>query len=155
MKRLIVIALAMLSIHSTYAEKLALVGAKIHTMSEQGVIEKGSVLVSDGNIVSVIEGTEVPSEYRVVDVSGKVISPGFIGALTSLGLVEVSSSSGVVDASIETSPITKTGAALDVSYGINPDSSLFEITRLEGMTAAATGMMGGISCLTGRVLSFL
>ena len=47
MKRLIVIALAMLSIHSTYAEKLALVGAKIHTMSEQGVIEKGSVLVSD------------------------------------------------------------------------------------------------------------
>ena len=78
MKRLIVIALAMLSIHSTYAENLALVGAKIHTMSEQGVIEKGSVLVSDGNIVSVIEGTEVPSEYRVVDVSGKVISPGFI-----------------------------------------------------------------------------
>lgn len=150
MKRLIVIALAMLSIHSTYAEKLALVGAKIHTMSEQGVIEKGSVLVSDGNIVSVIEGTEVPSEYRVVDVSGKVISPGFIGALTSLGLVEVSSSSGVVDASIETSPITKTGAALDVSYGINPDSSLFEITRLEGMTAAATGMMGGHFLFNGQ-----
>ena len=39
MKRLIVIALAMLSIHSTYAEKLALVGSKIHTMSEQGVME--------------------------------------------------------------------------------------------------------------------
>ncbi|NDW15109.1 amidohydrolase family protein [Alteromonas genovensis] len=138
MKKLIVLLAALTMTSYAHAENIAIVGGEVHTMTSQGVIENGTVLLSDGLIDSVLANGDVPDGYRVIDASGKVITPGFIGALTSLGLVEVSSSSGVVDASIEITPISKTGAALDVQYAINPDSSLIAITRLEGITSAAT-----------------
>ena len=140
MKKLIVLLAALTMTSYAHAENIAIVGGEVHTMTSQGVIENGTVLLSDGLIDSVLANGDVPDGYRVIDASGKVITPGFIGALTSLGLVEVSSSSGVVDASIEITPISKTGAALDVQYAINPDSSLIAITRLEGITSAATTM---------------
>lgn len=138
MKKLIVLLAALTMTSYAHAENIAIVGGEVHTMTSQGVIENGTVLLSDGLIDSVLANGDVPDGYRVIDASGKVITPGFIGALTSLGLVEVSSSSGVVDASIEITPISKTGAAFDVQYAINPDSSLIAITRLEGITSAAT-----------------
>ncbi|WP_334061477.1 amidohydrolase family protein [Alteromonas genovensis] len=140
MKKLIVLLAALTMTSYAHAENIAIVGGEVHTMTSQGVIENGTVLLSDGLINSVLANGDVPDGYRVIDASGKVVTPGFIGALTSLGLVEVSSSSGVVDASIELTTISKTGAAFDVQYAINPDSSLIAITRLEGITSAATTM---------------
>lgn len=140
MKKLIVLLATLTMTSYAYAENIAIVGGKVHTMTSQGVIENGTVLLSDGRIDAVLVEGEVPKGYRVIDAGGKVVTPGFIGSLTSLGLLEVSSSSGVVDASIEHSPISTTGAALDVKYAINPDSSLIAVTRLEGITSAATTM---------------
>jgi len=140
MKMLIILLAALTMTSYVHAENIAIVGGKVHTMTSQGVIENGTVLLSNGRINAVLANGDVPDGYRVIDASGKVVTPGFIGALTSLGLVEVSSSSGVVDASIEMTPISKTGAAFDVQYAINPDSSLIAITRLEGITSAATTM---------------
>ncbi len=74
---------------------------RIHTVSAAGIIYKGTVLIKDGRIQQVIEGTDVPSGYRTIDAEGKVITPGSIGAATSFGLVEVSSSAGTVDAQAE------------------------------------------------------
>ncbi len=139
--RKLTVLLASLSVMATaVADNYAIVGGKIHTMTSQGTIEGGSVLVSNGRIESISQNTTIPEGYQLIDATGKVVTPGFIGALTSLGLVEVSSSSGVVDASIEKTPVSNTGAALDVQYAINPDSSLLAITRLEGMTSAATAI---------------
>ncbi|BFT30823.1 amidohydrolase family protein [Alteromonas sp. D210916BOD_24] len=140
MRKLAVLIASLSVMTSAVADNYAIVGGKIHTMTPQGIIEGGSVLISDGRIESISKSTEVPEGYQHIDATGKVVTPGFIGALTSLGLVEVSSSSGVVDASIEKTPVSNTGAALDVQYAINPDSSLLAITRLEGMTAAATAI---------------
>lgn len=150
MKRFTLLVLTLLFANLLQAENFAIVGGTVHTMGDQGVIEQGTVLVKEGKIESVYAGFDVPDDYTVIDARGKVVTPGLIGAFTSLGLVEVSSSSGVVDASVEKSPITQTGAALDVSYSINPDSSLFSITRLEGMTSAATGMMGSDYLFSGQ-----
>ena len=47
-------------------------------------------------------------------------------------------SAGTVDSSVTTLPISATGAAYDVSYAVNPDSSLMAISRVEGVTSAAT-----------------
>ena len=130
-----------LSLSATaFAENIAIVGAKIHTVSAAGVIEDGTVLIKDGRIQQVIEGSDVPSGYREIDAKGKVVTPGFIGAATSLGLVEVSSSAGTVDARTEPHPISTVGAALDVQYALNNDSTLIPITRVEGFTSAATGL---------------
>lgn len=127
-----------------YAEKLAITGAKIHTMASKGVIEQGTILVEDGKIKQVLDGISVPSGYTEIDATGKVVTPGFIGALTSLGLVEVSSSAGVNDSRVDTheggNALSSVGAAFDVKYAINTDSTLIDITRLEGFTSAATGI---------------
>jgi imidazolonepropionase-like amidohydrolase len=135
---------------SLWAENIAIVGAKIHTVSAAGIIYKGTVLIKDGRIQQVIEGTDVPSGYRTIDAEGKVITPGFIGAATSLGLVEVSSSAGTVDAQAEPHVISTVGAALDVQYALNNDSTLIPITRIEGFTSAATGLGGSDQLFLGQ-----
>lgn len=127
---------------STYAnaEKLAITGAEIHTMSSDGIIEKGTLLIEDGKIKGVLKGVSVPSGYTQIEATGKVVTPGFISAKSNLGLVEVSSSAGVNDARLDAQEISSVGAAYDVQYAINTDSTLIEITRLEGFTSAATGL---------------
>jgi imidazolonepropionase-like amidohydrolase len=134
----VAIALGFSSVAS--AEKIAIVGGQVHTASSQGVLEEGTVLINNGRIQRVIEGDSVPSGYREIDARGKVVTPGFIGAYTSLGLEEVSLSAGTVDARTQEHPISSLGAALDVQYAVNNDSSLIPITRVEGFTSAATGI---------------
>jgi imidazolonepropionase-like amidohydrolase len=122
------------------AEKVAITGAQIHTLSSAGVIEQGTILLDDGKIQQVLDTVTVPSGYREIDASGKVVTPGFIGALTSLGLQEVSSSAGVVDARVDAHPVSSVGAAYDVQFAINPDSTIIPITRVEGFTNAVTSI---------------
>jgi len=141
MKRIGIVILSLMFSTAVLSENIAIVGGKVHTLSDQGTLASATVLVSGGEIQRVVDGIEKPPGYTVIDATGKVVTPGLIGAMTSLGLVEVSSSSGVVDASVEHSPVTNTGAALDVSFAVNPDSSLMGITRLEGMTSAATSIL--------------
>ena len=106
----------------------------------RGKVENATVLIKDGKIQSVSTSSDVPAGYQVVDATGKVVTPGLVGAYTSLGLVEVGLSAGTVDSTSKASPISTSGAALDVSYAINPDSSIINISRIEGVTSAASGM---------------
>lgn len=122
------------------AENIAIVGGKVHTLGAKGSLDSATVLVSDGKIQQVKAGEHKPEGYRVIDASGKVVTPGIIGAYTSLGLVEVNSWAGVVDATAKPTGLTTSGAALDASYGINPDSTLINISRVEGVTSAATNL---------------
>lgn len=122
------------------AENIAIVGGKVHTLGAKGSLDLATVLVSDGKIQQVKAGEHKPEGYRVIDASGKVVTPGIIGAYTSLGLVEVNSWAGVVDATAKPTGLTTSGAALDASYGINPDSTLINISRVEGVTSAATNL---------------
>ncbi|GGW75241.1 amidohydrolase family protein [Alteromonas halophila] len=141
MKTLALLALSTLMSTTVLAQNIAITGGKVITMGENGTLHKATILIEDGTIQQVSgDDIEIPEGYQVIDASGKTVTPGLIGAFTSLGLVEVSSSAGVVDATVDPTPITKTGAALDVSYAVNPDSSLMGVTRIEGMTAAATGI---------------
>ncbi|MCW8091386.1 amidohydrolase family protein [Alteromonas sp. ASW11-130] len=125
---------------SVLAENIAIIGGKVHTMTKLGTLDKATILIKDGKIAQIDKDLRVPDSYRKIDATGKVITPGFVGALTTLGLVEVSMSAGVVDSSVEKAGVTKTGAALDVSYALNPDSSLVNISRIEGVTSAATAI---------------
>lgn len=122
------------------AKNIAIVGAKVHTMSSQGTVDNATVLIKDGKILRVIEGDAALAGYEIIDAKGKVVTPGLIGASTSLGLVDVGFSAGTNDSNSDLTSISKTGAAFDVSYAINPDSSLMAIARIEGVTSAATSM---------------
>ncbi|PKG97151.1 amidohydrolase family protein [Paraglaciecola sp. MB-3u-78] len=122
------------------AKNVAIVGAKVHTMSSQGTVDNATVLIKDGKIQSVMEGEPALAGYEIIDAKGKVVTPGLIGASTSLGLVDVGFSAGTNDSNSSLTSISKTGAAFDVSYAINPESSLMAIARIEGVTSAATSM---------------
>lgn len=142
MNRLIKYSLlgSMLLTHIVDAKNIAIVGAKVHTMSSQGTIDNATVLIKNGKIQSVMHGETALSGYEVIDAKGKVVTPGLIGASTSLGLVDVGFSAGTNDSNSSLTSISKTGAAFDVSYAINPESSLMAIARIEGVTSAATSM---------------
>ena len=92
MKKLACLIAASLLSSSALAEKVAIVGGKVFTMAEQGTLEEGTVLMTDGKVDRVIKGASAPEGYTVVDAKGKVVTPGLVGSMTSLGLVEVSSS---------------------------------------------------------------
>ena len=122
------------------AKSIAIVGAKVHTMSPQGTLDNATVLIKDGKIQRVMQGEAALAGYEIIDAKGKVLTPGLIGASTTLGLVDVGFSAGTNDSNSSLTSISKTGAAFDVSYAINPDSSLMAIARIEGVTSAATSM---------------
>ena len=100
MKSLLTICLLATISSTALADKLAIVGGKVFTGSEQGTLESATVLINGNEIVSVSASSAVPEGYQSIDASGKYVTPGLIGAYTQLGLVEVSSSAGTVDASV-------------------------------------------------------
>ncbi|MFT4941233.1 MAG: imidazolonepropionase-like amidohydrolase [Paraglaciecola sp.] len=140
MKKLIILISSCLLCAAVQGQNYAIVGATVHTMSQQGSVSNATILIKDGKIQKVMAGEAALSDYQVIDAKGKVVTPGLIGAQTSLGLVEIGFSGGTVDSNAKVTPISASGAAMDISYGINPDSTLIAISRIEGVTSAATSM---------------
>lgn len=125
---------------SLHAENIAIVDATVHTMTDSGIMENATILIKNGKIEALQSERPTGSDYQIIDAKGKVVTPGLMGAYTSLGLVEVGFSAGTVDSNSSSTAISSTGAALDVSYAINPKSTLMAISRIAGVTSAATTM---------------
>ena len=144
--------IAVLFFYSSFAlsQDYAIVGATVHTMGAQGKVENATLLIKNGKIQAVKSGDVVTAGYTLIDAKNKVITPGFIGAKTQLGLVDVGFSAGTNDSTGEQSGFSSTGAAYDVSYAINPDSSLFAISRIAGVTSAATSMSNTHQLFSGQ-----
>lgn len=124
----------------TQSSGYAIVGATVHTLGPKGSLKDATVLLKDGKIQQVLTQGQVPAGYEIIDAKGKVVTPGLFGAHTRLGLVEVGMSAGTVDSSSKVSQISSDGAGLDVSYAINSASTLMDISRIAGITSAATSL---------------
>jgi imidazolonepropionase-like amidohydrolase len=133
--------LALLVPVASAAQPVAIVGGKVHPVSGP-VIEKGTVIITDGRITAVGANLPLPVGARVIDASGKWVTPGLINALTSLGLSEV----GAIPAANDSSAKGEAGvaAALRVWEGLNPDSVLWAPARNEGVTSALAVPTGGL-----------
>ena len=66
---------------------IALINGKLYTM-EQGVIEQGAVLMDHGKIAAVGAEVEIPADAQIIDVAGRIVTPGFIDAHTHMGIDE-------------------------------------------------------------------
>lgn len=66
---------------------IALINGKLYTM-EQGVIEQGTVLMDHGKIAAVGAEVEIPADAQIIDVAGRIVTPGFIDAHTHMGIDE-------------------------------------------------------------------
>jgi imidazolonepropionase-like amidohydrolase len=62
--------------------------AKIYTMGEPGVLEKGMILIKNGRIEMIGPEVMAPSDAKVLDLAGKIIIPGLVCASSSLFLEE-------------------------------------------------------------------
>ena len=68
-----------------YAQPIALKGGRIITISD-GVISNGTILIDQGKIKAVGKNIKIPKNAEVVDISGKVVMPGLIDAMTYYGI---------------------------------------------------------------------
>ena len=121
------------------AETIAITNAKIETAGAAGTIAQGTVVITDGKITAVGAKVTAPAGARVIDAKGQVVTPGLIAGSTNLGVEEVNG----VQSTHDEAPGSEIGAAFDVSYGVNPDSTLIPIAREHGITRAVITPVGG------------
>lgn len=119
---------------------IAIVGGTVHPV-EGEPIENGTVLIDGGRITAVGAGIPAPAGARVIDATGKVVTPGFIDPETALGLAEIWGADETVDDSGEGDPIRAAYRAID---GFNPDSLVIPVQRAHGITAVITAPASGL-----------
>ncbi|MEO5987312.1 MAG: amidohydrolase family protein [Candidatus Eisenbacteria bacterium] len=120
------------------AQKLALVGGTVHTVSG-ATIGNGTVIVDNGRIIAVGAGLASPSDAKRIDCTGQHLYPGFVAANTQMGLIEVGTSVG----SNDTQETGNVNPDLRGEVMINPDSDLLAVARVNGVTSAQVVPGGG------------
>jgi imidazolonepropionase-like amidohydrolase len=128
---------------SSVSAQTVLEGGEVHTVSD-GIIEDGVVVIGEnGRIVAVGDDSlTIPEGANVVDVSGKVVTPGFIETRTSLGLVEIWAADGTRD--VDPGGEDPVRAAFRAADAFNPNSAAIPINRVGGITSIVATPRGGL-----------
>src|SRR5438105_2040680 len=104
-------------------EQLAIKGGRILAVS-RAPIDGGVILIRDGKIEAVGKDVAIPSDYRVIDATGKVVMPGFIEAHSSRGMDQANERNDNVP-------------FLSVVDSIDPGQEYFEDCLRNGVTTVA------------------
>ena len=118
-------------------EAITITGATIH-VGDGSVIQSGTVVFEDGKIQAV-GNSSTATKGKVIDASGKHIYPGFIGANTSLGLVEVDA----VNASNDQAEMGSMIPHVRSLIAYNAESKVVESMRPNGILTAQVSPNGG------------
>ena len=117
------------------ADTIAITHAKAWTMTATSPVENATIVIADGKITSVSSGGATPPAAQVIDAKGRPVTPGLVHAASHLGLLEVSSATETVDSGVKSGSL---GAAFDVQYAINANSTLIQLARSDGVSRAIT-----------------
>lgn len=112
-----------------------LVGGTIHTGTGE-VIENGTVIFSEGKIISVGKSSEIKSDKsgsEIIDVTGKQVYPGLIFPNTSIGLVEIG---GGVEVATDNREIGDLNPNVRAIVAYNTDSHVIPVIRSNGILLA-------------------
>src|SRR5437762_4954219 len=104
-------------------DQLAIKGGRILAVS-RAPIDGGVILIRDGKIEAVGKDLTIPSDYRVLDATGKVVTPGFIEAHSSRGMDQANERNDNVP-------------FLSVVDAIDPGQEYFEDCLRNGVTTVA------------------
>ena len=126
------------------SEELLLKNLKIHTATDKGTLEISDLLIRDGLILRIGKNLS-SSRATVLDLAGKVVTPGFISPHSQLGIVE-----------IELIPETRDdrselySAGLNIDSAFNPSSTLIPYNLTGGITLSLTvpsssGLFSGLT----------
>ena len=125
------------------AERFAITHATVHTVTAQGVLNDATVVVENGKIVAI--NPQSVNADKTIDAKGRILTPGFIGSMNQLGLVEVGAVSRTRDAADKKADIT-----FDASLAFNPKSSVIPFSRKGGITSDVVAPSGGEGLFKGQ-----
>lgn len=117
----------------------ALTDCRIETVT-RGTVERGTVVIQDGQIAAVGAAAAVPSGAVTVPCDGGTVYPGFIDAGTRIGLQEV----GSVDETQDYNELGDVTPQMEALTAVNPSTIHVPITRLSGVTTALSVPEGGL-----------
>lgn len=140
------VALALTAATQVYADSVAITNATIHTMTEQGTLTNATVVFDDG-VITAINPSSVEAD-SIVDAKGRILTPGLIGSMNQLGLVEVGAVSRTRDMSEKKADIT-----FDASTAFNPSSSVIPYSRKGGITSNVVVPYGGSDMFKGQAFA--
>jgi len=127
------------------APRVAIVGGTVHD-GTGAVLQDAVVEMQGARIVRVGPGAPSPGA-KVIDATGKIVTPGLIAASTTLGLVEIGMEGSTRDTAREGGDAIRSG--YDASVAVNASSTLLAVQAIDGVTTAASTPQGGL--LSGQV----
>lgn len=132
-------------------EAIAITNARIFPVAG-APIERGTLVIRAGRIAAVGAAVPVPANARVIDATGKIVTPGWIESATQIGIVEIQSGAdGTTDQATTDKELS---AAFDVVDGFNGESTVIPVTRVEGITRAVVVPTGSGQVLLGKGAMF-
>ena len=129
------------------AETIAITGGKVIIGDGSAPIEGGTVVVRDGSVVSAGAGVSVPAGARMIDASGKWVTPGVFAGFSRIGLSEVDAVNGTNDKSGGKSGFS---AGIDIAPAIDPFRTPFAVNRSAGVTRAVVAPDAGDNMFAGQ-----
>jgi imidazolonepropionase-like amidohydrolase len=100
-----------------------------------------TVVIAGDRVRAVGKGLAAPAGARVVDATGKVVTPGFIDAASHAGLAEVDAEPQANDASVSGDPLHPALRALDA---YDPRSTSVAVAHQGGVTSAVIAPAEGV-----------
>lgn len=92
-----------------------------------------NILIEGDEIVAIGPKVQSSPNAKTIDADGKFVTPALMNSSTQLGLIEMHSIKETVDSGGSENDL---GAAFDVQYGLNQNSSLLDVARSEGLARA-------------------
>jgi len=144
----------------TAAETIAITGGTVALGDGSEPIRDGTVVIRDGRIVAAGGmKMKLPAGTRVIDATGKWVTPGIVAGFSRLGLAEVDLTSSKEDgggredtsgAADDTSSSGPFNAAIDVVPAINPLDTTIAVNRADGVTRAIVAPGTGKNIFAGQ-----
>ncbi len=126
---------------TTYAIR----GATIHTLVGDP-IANGTVIISNGRIVTVGAAVTIPSGADVIDASGLHVYPGMFNAYSQLGLQEINA----VTVTNDVRELGDFNPQLSAATAVHPASERIPVTRANGITHVVAAPSTGAGGIAGR-----
>ena len=139
--------LLLLSLLTANASAESILIKNVDIYSGSKTLPSSHIYIVDGRITALGEAVPETAD-RVIDGSGKSISPGLFNAETHLGAVEVSAIRQTVDFYTDNAEVT---ASLKVADAFNPNSTLLPHNRIHGLTHALSVPESNSGLFAGQV----
>ena len=110
-------------------QPIAITGGTIHTMTN-GVIQNGTVLFDNGQIIAVGTDVTIPDNAEVIDATGKHVYPGLIHGQSTLGLTEI----GRIAESTDLSETGNINPNIRAQVAFHPISEHIPVAAVNGVT---------------------